>query len=96
MRTFDSDELSKRVDEVLFYVWDPIGVSDQPCARGEYENYVAGVLQLLRDNDVASPIAEHLATIVRNSMGLPPDVSRCSKVAEVLLEHKMAVSQGSA
>jgi hypothetical protein len=46
MRTFDNDELRRRVDEVLYYIWDPIGVSDQPYARGEYEGYVPKVLQL--------------------------------------------------
>ncbi len=28
-------ELEKRIDEVLYYVWDPIEVSDEPCARAE-------------------------------------------------------------
>lgn len=94
MRTFDNDELRKRVDEVLFYVWDPIGVSDEPCAREEYTGYVPGVLKTLADNDTATPIADHLAAIVRTSMGLPPNSQRCKEVAELLLQHKSAVKQG--
>jgi len=33
-------ELKNRNDEVLYYIWDPIGVSDEPCARIEYTAYV--------------------------------------------------------
>ncbi len=27
-------ELYRRVDEVLYYVWDPIGVASSPAAHG--------------------------------------------------------------
>jgi hypothetical protein len=96
MRTFGEDELGRRVDEVLYYVWDPIGVNEQPCARGEYENYVKGVLQTLMDNNEAEPISAHLAAIVRNSMGLPPNIQNCDAVAGLLLQHKYAVKNGLA
>jgi hypothetical protein len=96
MRTFDSNELHRRVDEVLFYVWDPIGVSPEPCARAEYENYVLEVLAKLEETSNAVSISKHLAAIVRNNMGLPPDTHRCDAVAELLLEHKRAVEQGLA
>jgi len=29
-------ELYRRTDEILHYLWDPIGVSDTPQARDEY------------------------------------------------------------
>ena len=31
-RTSNPDELRRGVDEVLYYVWDSIGVADQPSA----------------------------------------------------------------
>jgi hypothetical protein len=96
MRTFVEDELGRRVDEVLYYVWDPIGVNHEPCARGEYENYVGGVLQTLNDNDEPGPISAHLAAIVKSSMELPPDIQNCNAVAELLLLHKYAVKNGLA
>jgi hypothetical protein len=96
MRTSEIEELGTRVDEVLFYVWDPIGVSDEPFARGEYKSYVGGVLQKLSDSDAIAPIAGHLASIMTTSMGLPPDMRRCNEVAELLLQHKSAVQQGIA
>jgi len=32
--------MEQRVSEILFYVWDPIGVNGMPSCRDEYENYV--------------------------------------------------------
>jgi hypothetical protein len=32
----EQNELYKRVDEVLHYVWDSIGVAGEPHARDEY------------------------------------------------------------
>ena len=68
MRQFDNNELSRRVDEVLFYVWDPIGVQPEPCARSEYDNYVSEVRRLVEQNDDIKPISAHLASIVRDKM----------------------------
>ena len=91
MRKSDNRELQRRVDEVLYYVWDPIGVSDEPYARTEYESYVLKVLQLVEENDDIRPVSTHLAKIVRNEMGLSPDRKQCDYTAEILLKHKRAI-----
>jgi hypothetical protein len=96
MRTFDEGEMCRRVDEILFYVWDPIGVSPEPCARAEYEGYVPKVLQLLEENDSPNLISEHLLAVMRVDMGLSPDKERCDKAAEMLLAHKDAIKEGLA
>ena len=96
MRTFDNGELQRRVDEVLFYVWDPIGVADEPCARSEYESYVPKVLQLVQDNDSIQPIAVYLDSVVTSRMGLSANRKHCEKVAELLLRHKDAINKGLA
>ena len=96
MRQFDSNELRKRVDEVLFYVWDPIGVRDEPFARAEYQSYVPGVLKLVEENRSIRKISDHLSTIIRVSMGLSPSKDRCDYTAKILLKHKEAIEQGCA
>ncbi len=96
MRVFDKNELRRRVDEVLFYVWDPIGVSGEPSARAEYENYVSKVLDSVERNDDIEPISSHLADIARNQIGLSPNKERCDHTAKLLLEHKQAVKEGCA
>ena len=45
-------ELERRIDEVLFYVWDPIGVSDTPAARGEYSSYTMTILKYVLEEDL--------------------------------------------
>jgi hypothetical protein len=96
MRTFDNDELRRRVDEVLYYVWDPISVADQPYARAEYEDYVSKVLQLVNENDISTPISTYLIDIVKTKMGLSPNEQKCGEVAILLLEHKNAIKEGCA
>ncbi len=34
------NELYRRTHEVLHYIWDPVGVSDEPRARDEYQGYL--------------------------------------------------------
>lgn len=36
----------KRIDEILFYKWDPIGISDSDWSRDEYQSYVPQVFKL--------------------------------------------------
>ncbi|MFI2549769.1 hypothetical protein, partial [Streptomyces rochei] len=57
----DSDlEFYRRVDEVLYYVWDPIGVSSCPATRDEYQRYLPTVFAMLQEGSAASQIAAFL------------------------------------
>jgi len=96
MRTLDDRELERRVDEVLFYVWDPIGVADEPYARGGYDGYVSKVFKLVVQNESPEPISAFLAEIARDRIGLSPDKKRCDYTAELLLTHKQAIKEGCA
>lgn len=89
-------ELYRRVDEVLYYVWDPIGVSDEPCARGEYRGYVPKILHLVETSDDIDPISAELREIVSTRMGLAADKERCDETARLLFRHKYAVKEGLA
>lgn len=77
--------LYQRVDEVLHYIWDPIGVSGVPEARDEYYSYLPTVFQLLMHGDRAEAIAEYLSSVSRESMGLGGNRSRDFDVAETLI-----------
>ena len=90
------DELRRRVGEVLYYVWDPIGVSHEPFARAEYSTYVSQVLELLTIHDNPAPIATYLDAVVTDRMGLSSNTSRSKQVAELLLRHKKAIREGIA
>lgn len=96
MERFAPNELEKRVDEVLYYVWDPIGVNDQPYARAEYRSYVTSVLGYLKHNKSASEIADRLCKIESDRMGLSPNQSNAMETAKILIEHKEAIEEGCA
>ena len=58
-RRLDSGQkkIFQRVDEVLHYIWDPIGVSEIPVARDEYHSYTPQVFSLLLKGATAKDIA---------------------------------------
>ena len=86
-------ELEIRIDEVLYYFWDPIGVRDEPCARAEYSSYSGTVLRSVLSEDLNS-ITEILGKIEADSMGLSPNKDHNTKTAELLLRFKYAVEEG--
>jgi len=73
-------------NEVLHYVWDPIGVAGSPHARDEYDSYVPGVVSLLLADASAKTIAKHLTQITTDSMGLGAGSQRDLQTAELLLQ----------
>jgi len=79
------EELPQRVDEVLHYLWDPIGISDEPGARDEYASYVPGVMSLLVTDASVPQIGKHLDHIVVNQIGLPSNLEHCTQVAHILI-----------
>lgn len=87
------EELYRRVDEVLHYIWDPIGVSGVPQARDEYYSYLPGVFQLVKDKAAADTIARHLTDIVVNRMGLRGTIEDALEVVSVLQDWKSALDE---
>lgn len=83
--------LYERIDEVLHYIWDPIGVSGVAAARDEYQSYIPVIFGLLKDNADAERIAAHLNAITSKSMGLNEDSEKALAVARILLGWKKAL-----
>ena len=83
--------LYRAVDEVLHYVWDPIGVSSVPQARDEYQAYLPLVFNMVRQGEPASDIARYLSGITSEKMGLSENQEHDLKVANVLLEWKAVI-----
>lgn len=96
MENFAPNELEKRVDEVLFYVWDPCSVNDEPCARAEYRSYVASVTGLLKNGKTVAEIAGYLCRIESESRGKTPNENHALMVANTLVQHKDAIEEGLA
>lgn len=95
MDRFKPDELERRVDEVLYYKWDPIGINFNVSARAEYRSYVSSILQTLKSGDVVR-LTEQMQGFEKNSMGLEIEESNAKEIAELLLAHKEAIENGQA
>ena len=82
-------ELYQRTDEVLHYIWDPIGVAEIPYARDEYWIYLPKVFSMLVRNEPTDVIVNFLLTVEKDSMELiPPDKTKAEHVVEILEEYK--------
>ncbi len=85
--------LYEAVDEVLHYIWDPIGVREIPQARDEYHSYLPQVFALLRDGGSAKSIADYLGKITRETMGLSGNAKNDLDTATILINCKEAVDE---
>ena len=89
-------ELMCRTDEVLHYLWDPIGVSEHPQARDEYDAYSAHVFSMLFRGCTCAEIIAYLTSIEQDHMGLTiSDQSRANatRVASVLINWKECIEE---
>uniref|UniRef100_UPI003F4960A5 hypothetical protein n=1 Tax=Cupriavidus necator TaxID=106590 RepID=UPI003F4960A5 len=84
-------ELYRRVDEVLYYVWDPIGVARSPAARNEYQGYLPEVFSMLLQGADASTIAAYLDAVATDRMGLHDQGQHSKRAAELLLDWKTEI-----
>ena len=84
-------KLYRQVDEILHYMWDPIGVAGIAQARDEYYSYLPQVFKLVLDNKNKNEIASYLTEIEINRMGLTANTIVALKVAEILLKNREAI-----
>lgn len=78
-------ELWRRCDEVLHYVWDPIGVAAVPAARDEYDSYLPDVFRLVSSYADPAAIVEHLVGLERDVFAGDGDAGRARQTVEVLI-----------
>lgn len=83
----EQKDLYKRVDEILWYDWDPIGVNTT-ALRDEYENYLPQIFSMLIQNMSVKAIAAKLYSIENETMGLNASMEVCIKIAKKLVEEK--------
>jgi hypothetical protein len=79
----DQMELYRRVDEELYYVWDPIGVAAIPEARDEYQSYLPHVFSLLQRDAPSEEIESFLLTTATEHMGFSGKRELKKRAAEV-------------
>ena len=86
--TSSDAELYQRVDEVLHYLWDPIGISNHPEARDEYCAYLPELFSLLKEEASTDDIANYLNDISTEKMGLQKNGEHTLKIVVLLKNWK--------
>lgn len=64
------DSVRTRIDEILFYKWDPIRLSNSNAPRDEYASYVKGVFEIALNSTDPESLADHLTMISTERMGI--------------------------
>ena len=78
--------LKQRIDEILHFVWDPIGVSSNgfPEARDEYVIYVDEIQEAIKNGAAQVDIVQLLDTIRTKRMALPSNPDNCLQAAKAI------------
>ncbi len=89
-------QLYRLCNEVLFYIWDPIGVRTSAAARDEYDSYAKTVFRYLEEGQNAQKIADYLGEVRTTSIGLPSAREEDYEVAELLVAWRESIREGIA
>jgi len=79
-------EFYQRTDEVMHYIWDPIGIAGIPQARDEYDSYLPQVFAMLIERRDEGEIALHLIGNEEERMCLTSDQVKATQVASILTD----------
>ncbi len=85
--------LYRAVDEVLHYLWDPIGVASVPEARDEYHAYLPRVFGMLKNGSIEDELAEYLGDVATTRMGISARPDHDRAIARLLLAWKAAIGE---
>jgi len=90
----DQLALYKRIDEILYKDWDPIGVSDLDSALDEYHGYLPQVFKRALSSDDPKVIEEYLTWVTVDRMGMSPTSEHDAKVANLIIASKRELLNG--
>jgi len=75
-------QLYKKIDEILWADWDPIGIKLLDGPRDEYQNYVPQIFSLKKNGADGVEIAGFLFKVEIEYMGLNGLFDRCLAIAD--------------
>ncbi len=75
----------RKIDEILWFDWDPIGINDIDDARDEYESYVTEIFNLKKATVGRQEIAKSLLKIETEKMGLNGTLENCLSIADKII-----------
>jgi hypothetical protein len=82
----------EKVKELLWEVWDPIGVNDgENDWNDEYDSYAPHVFRLAIEGKDAMRIAQSLSLSISQNMGLTPNKEHDLHVAKAIVDAKTEI-----
>ncbi len=87
-------ELYQRVEEVVHYLWDPIGVCNIPQVRDEYHSYMTAIFSRVQAGNIEG-ILEYMKWAASDNMGLIFDAVKAEEAAKVMLEWKSYINENT-
>ncbi|HSX05717.1 MAG TPA: hypothetical protein VLF69_04570 [Candidatus Saccharimonadales bacterium] len=88
MNEAQKQQLMYRIDEILYYLWDPIGVNDAPGARDEYSSYAGHVWKMAMGGEAKESISNYLTDITVSRMGLKARKEHDNDIAKLIIRWK--------
>lgn len=76
--------LYKKIDDILWYDWDPIGINDI-APRDEYQSYVPEIFGLVKAKASKEEIANQLFKLETENMGMSGTLESCLTIADKIL-----------
>ena len=67
---YEARRIKQEISQIVWEVWDPIGVNSSPEARDEYDSYVNPIYIILTNGSTDKEIASYLLEVVTEGMGL--------------------------
>lgn len=72
--------LYNQIDEILYFDWNPIGLSDMP--RDEYQSYTPSIFNLKKQEADVEAIARKLMEHELCILGMAGNIDECRLIAE--------------
>jgi hypothetical protein len=97
----DAEEILiyKKIEDILWFDWDPIGINQFLEARDEYQCYLPVIYNLKKTGADVEIIAQTLNKFETVNIGISGSLERCTKVAKkirLLFKLKFKVDSGAA
>jgi tetratricopeptide (TPR) repeat protein len=84
-----TDELTRKIDHILYTEWDPIGVhllADYDCFD-EYHSYLPGTVDMLRDDASLPELSDRLMKVESYMLGPDTIRRRCDVIAVMMTRY---------
>ena len=85
LETFKDLLLYKKIDDIIWHEWDPIGIKDI-APRDEYQDYIPELYRLLKSKADRQEIADRLYKLEIENLGMNGTIENCLTIADKILE----------